>query len=149
MLFIDEIHRLKPSIEEILYIAMEDYCIDMVMPEGGNVRIPLHSFSLIGATTKMESLADPLKNRFVYKFHFSDYNLQEQQRIIQRYLKFHSIDYQDNIIQDIADNILPIPREINNFCVILRDYLITKSLHNKTLDQTIRQAFKTWAELEK
>jgi len=52
ILFIDEIHRLKPSVEEVLYIAMEDYVIDMVMPEGGNVRIPLNKFTLIGATTK-------------------------------------------------------------------------------------------------
>lgn len=47
ILFIDEIHRLKPNIEEVLYIAMEDFVIDMVMPEGGNVRIPINPFTLI------------------------------------------------------------------------------------------------------
>lgn len=91
ILFIDEIHRLKPTLEEILYVAMEDRCIDMVLPEGGNLRIPLNPFTLIGATTKMESLSTPLKNRFVYKFHFMDYTAEEIKTIITRYLKLYQI----------------------------------------------------------
>jgi Holliday junction DNA helicase RuvB len=78
ILFIDEIHRLKSSIEEVLYIAMEDYAIDMLMPDGTHIRIPLRPFTLIGATTKPESLTPPLKNRFVYDIHFLPYTPQEK-----------------------------------------------------------------------
>ena len=70
IIFIDEIHRLKPAIEELMYIAMEDFAIDMVMPDGWSVRIPLQPFTLIGATTKPEAIADPLKNRFIYNWSF-------------------------------------------------------------------------------
>lgn len=71
ILFIDEIHRLKPLMEEILYTAMEDNLIDMIMPDGASIRLPVNSFTLIGATTKPENLSAPLKNRFVYKFFFA------------------------------------------------------------------------------
>jgi Holliday junction DNA helicase RuvB len=97
-LFIDEIHRLKPNIEEVLYIAMEDFVIDMVMPEGGNVRIPINPFTLIGATTKSESLSQPIKNRFVYHFHFMEYTQKEKETIIKKYLDKYGIITSDEII---------------------------------------------------
>lgn len=98
ILFIDEIHRLKPVIEEMMYIAMEDFAIDMVMPDGGSVRVPLQSFTLIGATTKPESLSEPLKNRFVYNFHCVDYTEEEKDRIIERYLTHYNIEYKKSLI---------------------------------------------------
>lgn len=125
ILFIDEIHRLKPNIEEILYIAMEDFVIDMVMPEGGNVRIPINPFTLIGATTKMESMAGPLKNRFVYKFHFADYTQDEKRQIVKRYLKLYRISASENIVSNIEEKVESAPREIHNFVVKIRDYLIS------------------------
>ncbi len=130
ILFIDEIHRLKPNIEEILYIAMEDFVIDMVMPEGGNVRIPINAFTLVGATTKMESIAGPLKNRFVYKFHFHDYTQDEKMSIIKRYLKLYAIDAAHSIVEKIEEKVESTPREIHNFIVKIRDYLISHSKHN-------------------
>ena len=81
-MFIDEIHRLQPKIEEMLYTAMEEFEIDMVMPDGGHMKIPLQPFTLIGATTKSESLSKPLKSRFVYKFHFTEYSDKEKEKIV-------------------------------------------------------------------
>lgn len=130
VLFIDEIHRLKPNIEEILYIAMEDFVIDMVMPEGGNVRIPINSFTLIGATTRMEAIAGPLKNRFVYKFHFEDYSAEEKRAIIRRYLKLYHITASEDIVSRIEQKVESTPREIHNFVVKIRDYLISHSSHD-------------------
>ena len=153
ILFIDEIHRLKPNIEEILYIAMEDFVIDMVMPEGGNVRIPINPFTLIGATTKMESIAGPLKNRFVYKFHFSDYTQDEKRQIIKRYLKLYNIVASENIVSNIEEKVESAPREIHNFVVKIRDYLISHGgdTNNGTLQFSDNQRpdFDTRINIEK
>ncbi|MBS8122142.1 Holliday junction branch migration DNA helicase RuvB [Candidatus Vampirococcus lugosii] len=127
ILFIDEIHRIKPNIEEVLYTAMEDFCIDMVMPEGGNVRIALNEFSLIGATTKLESLTSPLKNRFIYTFHFENYTTQQKNQIIKDNLIKLGINTSDNIIEKIGEKVDNTPRTIKNFCIKIRDYLISKN----------------------
>jgi len=150
ILFIDEIHRLRANIEEILYIAMEDFAIDMVMPEWWNVRIPLNKFSLVWATTKLESLSWPLKNRFVYKFHFVDYTNHEKKDIIKRYLNLYQINFDNSLLEKIANHIISVPREINNFCIQLRDYLISKwaKESNLNLDDEIWLEFKSWANLE-
>jgi holliday junction DNA helicase RuvB len=123
-LFIDEIHRLKPSLEEVLYIAMEDYCVDMVLPDGSSIRLPLPPFTLLGATTKPEHLSSPLKNRFVYKFHLQPYTPLEITLLIVRYLSVVHISSDDQTVQDIAQHIIPVPREIANFCRMIKDYLI-------------------------
>ena len=98
ILFVDEVHRLKAPVEEVLYSAMEDHVIDMVMPEGGSVRIPIHPFTLVGATTQMESLSTPFKNRFIYKFHLIEYDTDEKHQIILRYLHHYHITAADEII---------------------------------------------------
>lgn len=125
ILFIDEIHRLRAQVEEVLYIAMEDYRIDMILPDGWSVSIPLEPFTLIGATTQMEKLSPPLKNRFVYKFHFQDYSIAEKEKIIQRYITLNNI-YIDKktLIHDIAEHLPSVPREIANTCIQIKDYLI-------------------------
>lgn len=140
ILFIDEIHRLKPNIEEVLYIAMEDYLIDMVMPEWDNVRIPINPFTLIGATTKSESLSQPLKNRFVYNFHFMDYNNEEKQKIIQKYLEKYNIKHELNILKHIAEKVDSVPREIHNLCIKIRDFIISKK-ENQSLNEKNRNDF--------
>lgn len=146
ILFIDEIHRLKPQLEEILYIAMEDFALDMVMPEGWNVRIPLQPFTLIGATTKMEQLSDPFKNRFVYKFHFMDYLLEEKTQIVERYLMLYGVKYETNIVDLIVQKVDSVPREIHNFCVKVRDYL---TVHHKDLNFSIGfwPLFESWVAI--
>lgn len=124
ILFIDEIHRIKPNIEEVLYLAMEDWIIDMVMPDGGSVRIPLAPFTLVGATTKSELLSEPFKNRFVYNFHFMDYTLDEKIAIIQHYLQKYQISCDIKLVQILEKSVVSTPREIHNFILKLRDYLV-------------------------
>ena len=150
ILFIDEIHRIKANVEEVLYTAMEDFCIDMVMPEWWNVRVPINEFCLIWATTKLEMLTTPLKNRFVYKFHFTDYTENEKKKIIEKYLKHYNIKYKNNIIDKISKNIVSTPREINNFCIKLRDYItINLKWENIELWEKDWDKFKNWSNIEK
>jgi Holliday junction DNA helicase RuvB len=146
ILFIDEIHRIKPAIEEVLYVAMED---NMMMPEWWNVRISINPFTLIWATTKTESLTQPLKNRFIYKFHLEEYSEKEKRFIIQKYLTHYKINFDYTIINDIADNVINVPREINNFCYKLRDYLIShwSTKTNIILEQNDWENFREWAKL--
>lgn len=126
ILFIDEIHRLKPSVEEVLYIAMEDYVIDMVMPEGWNVRIPLNKFTLVWATTKWEGLSKPIKNRFIYDFHFMEYNAEEKKKIIKKYLDKYNVPTDDSVIEKIHHKVDSVPREIHNLCIKIRDFFVTE-----------------------
>lgn len=153
ILFIDEIHRLKANVEEVLYIAMEDYRIDMVMPDGGSLSLPLQPFTLIGATTKMEKLSAPLKNRFVYKFHFVDYTFTEQQAIITRYLNVNAIALGNDsslLIHEICSHVTLVPREIANFCLQLKDYLIASyGDQDLYLDLARRKAFRSRSKLQK
>ncbi len=147
ILFIDEIHRLKPNIEEVLYIAMEDFVIDMVMPEWGNVRIPINPFTLIGATTKSESLSQPIKNRFVYHFHFMEYTQSEKEVIIKKYLNQYGIKASEEIIWKISAKVGAVPREIHNLCVKIRDFVITKS-QEKILTESLRAEFLKHSQIE-
>jgi len=87
ILFIDEIHRLKPKIEEILYIAMEDFRIDIIVQDE-NMSLPINKFTLIWATNKLENLSDAFKNRFIYKFHLKPYTNKEKEKILSKYLIF-------------------------------------------------------------
>ena len=123
VLFIDEIHRLQAKIEEMLYTAMEDFHIDMVMPDGGHVQIPLQHFTLIGATTKSDHLSKPLKSRFVYKFHLTDYTDQEKQKIVWYYLRKLGISYEALDLARFARLLENIPRELYNGCLRVYDYL--------------------------
>jgi len=152
-LFIDEIHRLKPLLEEMLYIAMEDYSVDMIMPDGDHVRLPLPPFTLIGATTKPEALAAPLKNRFVYPFHLHDYSLEEQHELLSRYLDINHIHVPAALVADLVQHVTSVPREIANFCIILRDYLLVHIPHSlpDELHLTVehRQKFLVWSSIQK
>jgi len=132
ILFIDEIHRLKPNIEEVLYIAMEDFVIDMVMPEWWGVRIPINPFTLIWATTKSENLSQPIKNRFIYHFHFMEYNTQEKIIIIKKYLTKYGIKFDDTILEKICKKVDAVPREIHNLCIKVRDFMVANNEKNLT-----------------
>lgn len=133
ILFIDEIHRLRPNLEEVLYIAMEDFVIDMVMPDWWNVRIPISPFTLIWATTKPESLSQPIKNRFIYSFHFMDYSHEEKKKIVEKYLKHYEINFDNSILTEISNKIDSVPREIHNFCVKIRDYIVSTTNEKKLI----------------
>lgn len=149
ILFIDEVHRLKPKIEEILYIAMEDFRVDIVLQDQ-TTSIPIEKFTMIGATNKLENLSDAFKNRFVYKFHLSQYSNTEKQAILEKYLKEFNIKYDTKIITSLTNKTLPVPREIKNLAIKIRDYLIASWFkeQNMTLDEEIYeemiQNLKLW-----
>ena len=126
ILFIDEIHRLKPKIEEILYIAMEDFRVDIIMQDE-SMSLPINKFTLIWATNKLEKLSDAFKNRFVYKFHLKPYNQQEIEKILAKYLTKLWISYDTGSIKNLATKCLPVPREIKNLAIKVRDYLVASN----------------------
>ncbi len=128
ILFIDEIHRIKPTLEEVLYIAMEDFVIDMIMPEWWSIRLPINPFTLVWATTKPESLSQPMKNRFIYHFHFMDYDLEEKKTILDRYLQHYQVNYEPALLEKFVQKVASVPREIHNLVIKIRDYLISRQL---------------------
>ena len=128
ILFIDEIHRIKPTLEEVLYIAMEDFVIDMLMPEWWSIRLPINPFTLVWATTKPESLSQPMKNRFIYHFHFMDYDLEEKKTILDRYLQHYQVNYEPDLLEKFVQKVESVPREIHNLVIKIRDYLISRQL---------------------
>ena len=128
ILFIDEIHRIKPTLEEVLYISMEDFVIDMLMPEWWSIRLPINPFTLVWATTKPESLSQPMKNRFIYHFHFMDYDLEEKKTILDRYLQHYQVNYEPHLLEKFVQKVASVPREIHNLVIKIRDYLISRQL---------------------
>src|SRR6056297_2297810 len=105
ILFIDEIHRLNKSIEEILYPAMEDYALDIIIgkgPSARTVRIDLSRFTIIGATTKMSLLSAPLRDRFGIHYHLDFYNPEEIGKIVSRSSKILGVDIKPDASQIIA-----------------------------------------------
>jgi Holliday junction DNA helicase RuvB len=126
---------------------MEDFVIDMVMPEGGSVRIPINPFTLIGATTKPEMLSPPMKNRFVYSFHFTDYTFEEKQVIIERYLRLYQISFSDEkLLGAIAEKVASVPREIHNLCVKIRDYCVNHGI--ELLTEKVRIDFLAYTQIK-
>jgi Holliday junction DNA helicase RuvB len=132
---------------------MEDHRIDMILPDGTNLSLPVQPFTLIGATTQAERLSAPLKNRFIYNFSFSHYNQEEKQRILAHYLGYYNITYtKEDLIPHMATKIDTVPREIKNLCTKLRDYLISSTINPKDntlpINHTSRSTFVAWLELE-
>jgi Holliday junction DNA helicase RuvB len=101
------------------------------------VRVPLKPFTLIGATTKPESLTEPLKNRFIYTFHCIDYDDDEKHKIVERYLNYYEIQYTPYLIELIARKVDTVPRKIHNLIVKIRDFLISNH-HHLILDEKNR-----------
>ena len=125
VLFIDEIHRLRPVIEEILYPAMEDFQLDLVIgagPAARTVRLPLPQFTVIGATTRLALLTEPLRARFgiVDRFHF--YDQRALQKIVQRAGQELNIDIDLVAAQEIARRARGTPRVALRMLRRLRDF---------------------------
>jgi Holliday junction DNA helicase RuvB len=123
--FIDEIHRLKPALEEMLYIAMEDFEIDWIIGQGPaarTMRIPLPRFTLIGATTKAGSVSSPLASRFGITAHIEFYNEQELAQIIRRSAIIMEIEIDDSAILQLARCSRGTPRIANRLLRRLRDF---------------------------
>lgn len=130
VLFIDEIHRLNRTIEEVLYPAMEDYAFDIVMGKGPNaksVRIPIAPFTLIGATTRTGLLSSPLRDRFGVLNKLEMYKIEELMEIIKRSAGILDIDIDDEGAKEIAIRSRQTPRIANRFLKRVRDYAQVKN----------------------
>jgi len=126
ILFIDEIHRLKPQIEEILYWAMEDFSIDIMIGSGNwatSIKMDIPKFTLIGATTKLSMLSSPLRDRFGNILKLDFYNEKELANIILRSFKVLGCDINDKwVCELVAFKSRWTPRIANRFVKIIRDY---------------------------
>ncbi|WP_390620951.1 Holliday junction branch migration DNA helicase RuvB [Treponema pectinovorum] len=123
--FIDEIHRLKPAIEEMLYIAMEDFELDWIIGQGAaarTVRIPLPPFTLIGATTKAGAVSSPLRSRFGFIPRFEFYTQKELASIIHRSSKILEIGIEDEAALYLAKCCRGTPRVANRVLRRMRDF---------------------------
>lgn len=125
VLFIDEIHRLNRNIEEVLYPAMEDKSIDLVLgkgPSAKTMRIELPSFTLVGATTKIGALSSPLRDRFgaIHRLEFYDNN--ELSQIIKRTASILNIKIEEDAIIEIAKRSRRTPRIANRILKRIRDF---------------------------
>jgi len=125
VLFIDEIHRINIAIEEILYSAMEDHKLDIVLGEGPAARtmqIDLNPFTLIGATTRSGLLSNPLRDRFIAHLHFQFYQPEKLAVIVANNAKKISLDLEPVAIDVISRCSRGTPRIANRLLKILRDY---------------------------
>lgn len=125
ILFIDEIHRMNKTIEEVLYSAMEDYVIDIIVgkgPAARTIRMPLERFTLIGATTKMNLLSNPFRDRFGHVYHLSYYELNDMEKIIHRSATLLDIDVDAAAHAHIAARARRTPRIANRLLKRVRDY---------------------------
>ena len=125
MLFIDEIHRLNRSVEEILYSAMEDYALDIIVgkgPSAKNLRFPLKKFTLVGATTKAGMLASPLRDRFGVLCRLEMYTAGELAQIVTRSAKTLGISIEEDAAREIARRSRGTPRIANRLLKRVRDF---------------------------
>jgi Holliday junction DNA helicase RuvB len=124
-LFIDEIHRLSPAVEEILYPAMEDFKLDLLVGQGPGARtitLPLQPFTLIGATTRMGLLSGPLRNRFGINFHMDFYPVKDLQIIVERSARLLLVPLEGNASEELARRSRGTPRVANRLLRRVRDY---------------------------
>ena len=129
VLFIDEIHRLSPIIEEYLYSAMEDYRIDIVLDKGPSARsiqLELNPFTLIGATTRSGLLTSPLRARFGIQCHLEYYDTDVLTGIVKRSASILSIDIDDDAAQEVALRSRGTPRIANSLLRRVRDFAMVK-----------------------
>ena len=127
VLFIDEIHRLSKSVEEILYPALEDFTLDIVIgkgPSAKSIRLDLPKFTLIGATTKAGSLTTPLRDRFGIVHRLELYSVEDLTTIIKRSSKILKMKIEDEAAIEIARRSRGTPRIANRLLKRVRDYAI-------------------------
>jgi Holliday junction DNA helicase RuvB len=125
VLFIDEIHRMAPAIEEILYPAMEDYELDIVIGQGPgarSVKVPLQRFTLIGATTRAGLLTSPLRARFGIVHRLDFYTHKDIEEIVRRSARILGVTLHDDAAAEIARRARGTPRIANRLLRRVRDY---------------------------
>ena len=131
VLFIDEIHRLNPNVEEVLYPAMEDFALDIIIGKGPgarSIRLDLPKFTLVGATTRLGMLSSPLRDRFGIKEQLELYSPESLKEIIVRSAEILNIDIEDEGALEIASRSRGTPRIANRLLRRVRDYADRKSV---------------------
>ena len=127
VLFIDEIHRLSKSVEEILYPALEDFTLDIVIgkgPSSRSIRLDLPKFTLIGATTKAGSLTTPLRDRFGIIHRLELYSVEDLAKIVKRSSKILEVEIEEEASKEIARRSRGTPRVANRLLKRVRDYAV-------------------------
>ena len=130
ILFIDEIHRLNRTIEEILYPALEDYALDIIIGKGPgakSLRLNLPKFTMIGATTRYALLSPPLRDRFGSVFRLDFYDATALEKIIERSAKILQVEAKDDGLKEIAKRARGTPRVANRLLKRVRDYAQVKA----------------------
>ena len=125
LLFVDEIHRLNRQVEEVLYPAMEDYCIDIMIGKGSSarsVRLELPKFTLVGATTRAGLLSAPLRDRFGMMHHMEFYTNSELQQIIMHSARMLNVEIETKGAAEIAKRSRGTPRLANRLLKRVRDF---------------------------
>ncbi|CAG9415512.1 MULTISPECIES: Holliday junction branch migration DNA helicase RuvB [Providencia] len=138
VLFIDEIHRLSPVVEEILYPAMEDYQLDIMIGEGPaarSIKIDLPPFTLIGATTRAGSLTSPLRDRFGIVQRLEFYQVDDLQHIVKRSAQYMGLDITEEGALQVAMRSRGTPRITNRLLRRVRDFAQVKG--NGSIDELI------------
>lgn len=146
ILFIDEIHRLRPQIEEILYSAMEDFQIDIMIGSGTgatSVKMDIPPFTLIGATTRLSNLSNPLRDRFGNVMKLDFYETADLAKIIKRSFGLLGMStLSDDAILSVAERSRGTPRIANRYVKVLRDYAtVGKSIESKSDCEAIFAGF--------
>lgn len=150
ILFIDEIHRLSRHVEEVLYSAMEDYAIDIMLgkgPSAKSLRLDIPKFTLIGATTRTGALAAPLRDRFGHIYRLEFYSPEEMQSIIKRSAHILGADLQPKAAELIAERSRLTPRIGNRLLKRVRDY--TDVNGDGIIDMTHAQAALDMLEIDR
>jgi len=147
ILFIDEIHRLNPVVEEILYPALEDFRLDILVGEGvaaHSVQLDLPPFTLIGATTRAGMLTSPLRDRFGIVHRLSFYQIKDLQEIIERSASILNIKIKKDGAQEIAKRSRGTPRIANRLLRRVRDFadVKNKGVINKKISQAALKILK-------
>ncbi|WP_312811439.1 Holliday junction branch migration DNA helicase RuvB [Sedimentibacter sp.] len=130
VLFIDEIHRLNKNVEEVLYPALEDFALDIIIgkgPSARSIRLDLPKFTLIGATTKSGMLASPLRDRFGVLCNLDFYEAKDLKEIVVRSASIINIEIDDKGAEEISRRSRGTPRIANRLLKRVRDYAIVKS----------------------
>jgi len=139
VLFIDEIHRMNKNIEEILYPALEDFCLDIIIgkgPTAKSIRLDLPKFTLVGATTRIGSLSTPLRDRFGIVSKLELYSVKDLTTIIQRSSELLNIKINKEAAEELAKRSRGTPRIANRLLKRVRDYALVLGDGNLTLDIT-------------
>ncbi|MFA5471774.1 MAG: Holliday junction branch migration DNA helicase RuvB [Acholeplasmataceae bacterium] len=145
VLFIDEIHRLPRFVEEVLYAAMEDYVLDIVIGkdhESRSIRIDLPPFTLIGATTRFGDLSAPLRDRFGVVFRLNYYDVEDLEKIVRRTSGVYQNDIEEQAVISLAKRSRGTPRianrlfrRVRDFAEIIGDGIITKDITDHALSK--------------